>query len=75
MKVAENQAKSKQNPEAELLLFENYSLSSSTLSSKNYRGYSKKCTKMHVCLNEVIWLMAMKMKLKMKNRSHRSQHK
>ena len=38
------QAKPKQHPEAELLLFQNYSLSSFTLSSKNNR-YSKKCTK------------------------------
>ena len=37
-----NQANAKQNPEAELLLFENYSHSSSTLSSKNNRTYSKK---------------------------------
>ena len=36
-----NQAKAKQHPEAELLLFENYLLSSSTLSLKNNRGSSK----------------------------------
>ena len=41
-KLAKNQAKAKQHPEAELLLFENYSLSSSTLSFKNKRRYSKK---------------------------------
>ena len=35
LKLAKNQAKTKQNPEAELLQFENYSLASSTLSSKN----------------------------------------
>ena len=38
-------AKAKQHAEAELLLFENYCLSSSTLSSKNYRRYFKKYTK------------------------------
>ena len=57
-----------------LLLFENYSLFSCTLSSssKSNRRYSKKCTKnKYVFLNEVIWLMTMKMRLKMKNRSHR----
>ena len=48
------EAKVKQHPKAELLLFENYSLSSSMLSPKNNR-YSKNCTKnKYVCLNEVI---------------------
>ena len=43
-KLAKNQAKDKQHLEAELLLSENYSLCSSTLSSKNNRRYSKnKC--------------------------------
>ena len=36
LKLAENQANGKQYPEIELLLFENYSLSSSTLSSRNH---------------------------------------
>ena len=40
-----NQAYAKQHPEAELWLFENYSHSSSTLSSKNNRTYSKKYVK------------------------------
>ena len=72
LKLAKNQAKPMQHPEVEFLLFENYSLFSSTLSSKHNRRYSKKCTKnKYVCLNEVIWLMIMKMKLKMKNRWHR----
>ena len=45
-----------QHPEPELLLFENHSLSSTTLSSKN-RRYSKKCKKnKYVCLNEVIMI-------------------
>ena len=45
----------KQHPEVEHLLFENYSLSSTTLSFKNNRRYSKKCRKnKFVCLNEVI---------------------
>ena len=44
LKLERNQAKSKQHPEAELLLFENYSLTSSTLSFKINRKYSKKCT-------------------------------
>ena len=70
--MVKTQAKAKQHPEAELLLFDNHSLSSSTLSSKNNRRPSKKYTKnRYVCLNEFIWLMTMKMRLKMKNRSHR----
>ena len=35
LKLAENQANAKQHPEAELLVFKNYSNSLSTLSSKN----------------------------------------
>ena len=43
--MAKNQAKAKQHTEAELLIPENYSLSSSTLSPKNNRKHSKICTK------------------------------
>ena len=39
---SKDQANSKQHPEVELLLFENYSHSSSTLLSKNNTTYSKK---------------------------------
>ena len=46
------QAKAKQHPEAELLVFENYSLPWSTLSSKTNLKYSKKCAQ-----NEIIWLI------------------
>ena len=49
MKLAKNQANAKQHPEAELLLFENYSHSSSTLSSKNNRTYSEKKAKEQMC--------------------------
>ena len=42
LKLAKNQANAKQHPQAELLLFENYSHSSSPLSNKNNRTYSKK---------------------------------
>ena len=45
LKLAKNQAKVKQHHEAELLLFENYSLSAPTLSSKNNRRYSKNVQK------------------------------
>ena len=54
LKLAKNQAKAKQHLEAKLLLFENYSLSSSTLSSKSNRAYSKKCAKNHVCFNDIV---------------------
>ena len=45
LKFIKCQVKAKQRPEVELLLFENYSLSLSTLSSKNSSAYSKKCAK------------------------------
>ena len=40
--IGKKQANATQQTEAELLLFENYSHSSSTLSSKNKSTYSKK---------------------------------
>ena len=43
LKSTKNEAKAKQHPE--LFLFENYSLSVSTLSSKNNKRYSKKVQK------------------------------
>ena len=53
--IGENQAKSRQQSEAKFLLFENYSLSSSTLSSKNNKKCSKKCTKnKYASLNKVL---------------------
>ena len=45
LKLVKIQAKAKQHSETELLLFENYLLVSSTLSTKNNRKYSKICTK------------------------------
>ena len=58
--------------EAELLLFENYSLSLWTFSSKNNRRYSEKCAKnKFICFIKITWLMAMKMRLKMKTTSYR----
>ena len=70
--LAKNRANAKQHPEVELLLFEYCSLSSSTLSFKNNRRYSKKCIKnKYICLNEVIWFITVKMRLEMKSRSNR----
>ena len=40
LKLAKSQAVAKQHPEAELLLFENHSPSSSKLSPKNMRKFS-----------------------------------
>ena len=48
MKLAKNQAKAKQHPEPELLLFENYLLSSSRLSFKTNIRYSKNVLKTSV---------------------------
>ena len=45
LKLAKNQAKAKQHPKVEISLFENNSLSLSTLLPKNKRRYSKRCTK------------------------------
>ena len=56
LKLAKKQqAKAKQHVEAEFSLLENYVHSSSTLSSKDNKRYSKKCAKnKYVYLNEVI---------------------
>ena len=75
MKLAKNQANAKHHSEAELLLFENYSHSSSTLSSKNNRTCSKNKKKNKcVCIHKITRLILMKMKMKMKNRSPRYRH-
>ena len=50
LKSTKNQANAKQHPDAEPLLFENYSHSSSTLSSINNRTYSKKVSDVNKCL-------------------------
>ena len=65
LKLVKNQANAKQHPKAELSLFGNYSHSSSTLSYKN-KQKSKS-----VCIHGIIWLIIMKMKIKIKNISHR----
>ena len=45
VRLAKNQAKAKRHSEVELLLFENYSFSSSMLSSKTNMRYSKRFAK------------------------------
>ena len=72
LKPGKHQANAKQHPEAELLLFENYSKSSSTLSSKKIGHVLKNKQKIKcVCIHKIIRLIIMKIKMKMKNRSHR----
>ena len=54
-KTAKNQAKAKQQPQAERLLIKNYPLASSTLSSKNNSEYFQQIAKsMYVSLKDVI---------------------
>ena len=73
LKLAKNQANAKQHPEAELLLFDNYSHSSTTLSSKNNKTCTKKFKKraICICIHKIIRSIIMKMKMKIKNRTHR----
>ena len=76
LKLAKNSTNTKQYPEAGILLFENSSYSSSNLSSKNNRTYSRtystKKAKGQACLHSWnIRLIKMKMKIRMINRSHR----
>ena len=69
LKLAKNQANAKQHPEAELLIFENYSQSSSMLSSKNNRNTLKnKLKKNKTSVPVFPRLIMMKLKMKMKNR-------
>ena len=67
LKLAKNQANAKDHLEAELLLFENYLSSSSTVLSKNNRTIKNKQKNKCACIHEIILVII----LKMKNRSHR----
>ena len=67
-----NQANAKQHPEIELLLFENYSHSSSRYHPKIIEQILKNKQKNKcVCFHEIIRLIILKMEMKMKNKSHR----
>ena len=68
MKLAKNQANAKKNPEVELL---HYPHSWFTLLSKNNGTYSKKLKIKCVCIHEIIYVIIVKMMMKMKNRSYR----
>ena len=71
LKLTKNQARANQHPEAEPLQFQDYSLYSSTLKSKNNWCYFKKSAKHKcVCFNKMNWLVLTKIKLKLKNRSY-----
>ena len=59
--IGKNLANAKQDAEAELLLFENYSNSSFTLSSEQKQ--KNRC----VCIHEIIRLIIMKLKMKIEN--------
>ena len=63
LKLAKNQANAEQHPVAELLLFENYSHSSPTLSTKNNRIYSENISK-RTGASVFIRLIIIKMKMK-----------
>ena len=72
-KIGKKKARAKQHLEAKLFLFENYLLSSFTRYHPKIIGdILKKSTRNKcVCFSDIIWLIAMKMRLKMKNRSKR----
>ena len=77
LKLAKNKGNTMRHSEAELLLFENYSHSFSTLSSNNNEtsimGHILKNKQKNkcVCVHNIIQLITVKMKMKMKNRFHR----
>ena len=67
---------SNEHTEAELLLFENYAGYSYTSSHKIIDHILKNKQKNKcVCIHQIIQLIIMKMKVKMKNRSHRYDNK
>ena len=72
LKLVKHQANAKQHSEAELQLFYNYSHSSTTLSSKIIAHILKNKRKSKcLFIHEITRLTIMKMKMKIKNRSHR----
>ena len=71
LKLAKNQAEARQHPETELLLFENYSLSSFMLLSTIKNVQKQVCVYRFICMYLFIWLFMRKMRPNIKNRSHR----
>ena len=72
LKLAKSQANAKQNPEAELLVFEIIHIFYQRYDPK-VLGYILKNKQKNncVCIHEIIGLFIMKMKMKMKKRLHR----
>ena len=72
LKLAKSQANAKQNPEAELLVFEIIHIFHQRYNPKALGHILKnKQNNRCICIHEIIRLLMMKMKMKMKNRSHR----
>ena len=70
--IRKKSSESYTNPEVELLLFENYSLSSSMLLSKTNMRYFKKCAKNKCAWSrEIMYIIITEMRLKMKKESQR----
>ena len=70
--MAKNQANAKQNPEDELLRFENSHILLPRYYPKKLEHILKNKQKnKFVCIHKIIRLIIMKMKMKLKNRSHR----
>ena len=75
LKLAKNQTNPKQHSKAEFFLFENYSHSSSKLSSRTIGHILKNKQKTKcVCIQKIMRLVIIKMKMKIKNRLHRCEH-
>ena len=73
LRLAKNKPNAKQQSEAEFVkIWKNCSHSFSTLWSKNDMTYSEKQTKRKlVFTHEITWLIIMKLKMKVKDRSHK----
>ena len=70
LKIAKTQVKAKQNPEAELFLLETIS-TFLLFYPKLIWDTLRNAQKTSICFNEIIWLIIMKIRLKVKNESHR----
>ena len=72
LKLAKNQAEAEQDPEADLLLLENYSHLHTCYHPKIIVHILKNEKKnKYIYINEIIRLILINMNIKMKNRSHR----
>ena len=69
--MAKHQENVKQHPEAELLTFENYWHSLSTSSNNTGHILKNKQKNQHVCIHEIMQVIIMKIKTKIKIDSHK----